>query len=76
LRLDGGVRGEYEAGRADPARQLDAEQGLARPRRGDDVRAPAARLAVALEGLQRELLVPAPGAGEAQARESVQPTRA
>ena len=64
LRLDGRVRGQHQARRADAARQLHAEQGLARPRRRDDVGVPAASLAVALERFECELLVATPGAGE------------
>ena len=66
LRLDRRVGGEHERGDADPAQHLEAEQRLARAGRGDDVRVPPSGGAVGLEGGERELLVVAPRAREAQ----------
>ena len=64
LTLDRRVRREHERRTAQTSDHLDSQQRLARARRRDDVRATAAVLDVALEGLQREALVTAPLARE------------
>ena len=66
LHLHRAVGHQHERTAADPAGELDPEQRLARAGRRDDVRPPPAGLAVALEGRQRERLVVAPPAVEAQ----------
>jgi hypothetical protein len=73
LRLDGRVRDEDERRRREAADDLDSEEGLPRARRGDDVRPPRPRAAIALERVERELLVAPPLALEGELPKLIQP---